>query len=47
MEHPGLPLSYVEDLEMFPRDPEHIPDWLHEKFTAAGRLPHYLTHPAL
>lgn len=28
---------YAEDLERFPRDPEHIPDWLQEKLREAGQ----------
>lgn len=29
------PELYVEDLKRFPRDPEHIPDWLREKLREA------------
>lgn len=29
------PELYVEDLKRFPRDPEHIPDWLQEKLREA------------
>lgn len=32
-----VPESYVEDLEMFPRDEEHRPAWLREKLELAGR----------
>ena len=31
-----VPESYVEDLEMFPRDEEHRPAWLREKLRLAG-----------
>lgn len=30
------PLSYVEELERFPRDPEHTPDWLRRRVDEAG-----------
>jgi hypothetical protein len=33
---PVVPLTYVEDLEMFPRDLEHQPEWLREKIREAG-----------
>ena len=29
------PELYAEDLEQFPRDPEHIPEWLQEKLREA------------
>ncbi|OXM48392.1 hypothetical protein CFP71_33265 [Amycolatopsis thailandensis] len=32
---PMEPEHYVEDLKMFPRDPDHIPAWLGEKLAAA------------
>jgi hypothetical protein len=33
---PVVPLTYVKDLEMFPRDLEHQPEWLREKIREAG-----------
>ncbi|MDX3190907.1 hypothetical protein PV458_21060 [Streptomyces sp. MN03-5084-2B] len=33
---PMKPEDYAEDLKMFPREPEHIPDWLREKLAAAN-----------
>lgn len=32
---PADPHAYVNDLEYFPRDPEHIPTWLQEKIDEA------------
>ncbi|WP_304452819.1 hypothetical protein [Nocardiopsis sp. YSL2] len=32
---PPNPSSYAADLEYFPRDPEHIPDWLQEQLRRA------------
>ncbi len=29
------PIDYYNDLQRFPRDPEHIPDWLREKLREA------------
>lgn len=31
-----VPMTYVEDLEMFPRDEEHRPAWLREKLRLAA-----------
>lgn len=28
--------AYVDDLARFPRDPEHIPDWLQQKIDEAN-----------
>ncbi|MGI4895826.1 MAG: hypothetical protein ACRYF3_12010 [Janthinobacterium lividum] len=33
---PVVPLTYVRDLEMFPRDLEHQPEWLREKIREAN-----------
>ena len=32
---PASPHAYVDDLEYFPRDPEHIPTWLQQKIDEA------------
>lgn len=31
------PLSYVDEVERFPRDPEHTPDWLRRRLAEAAR----------
>ncbi|ALG09687.1 hypothetical protein [Kibdelosporangium phytohabitans] len=33
------PTSYVRDLELFPRDEEHVPGWLREQIELAGPVP--------
>ena len=33
---PPVPHDYLDDLEYFPRDPEHIPDWLQQKIDEAN-----------
>ncbi|MBB5643551.1 hypothetical protein [Cryobacterium roopkundense] len=34
---PAEAVFYVDDLERFPRDPEHIPEWLRRQVELAGR----------
>ncbi len=31
-----VPLTYVNDLKIFPRDDEHVPGWLRQKIDEAG-----------
>jgi hypothetical protein len=31
-----VPMTYVNDLKWFPRDDEHIPDWLRQQIEEAG-----------
>ncbi|WP_241474688.1 hypothetical protein [Nocardiopsis xinjiangensis] len=31
-----IPHDYLDDLEYFPRDPEHIPHWLRQKINEAN-----------
>lgn len=33
---PASPHAYLDDLQRFPRDPEHIPNWLQQKIDEAN-----------